>query len=230
MPELPYLPDIYPNNVGDEARGDFAPLIDTYGDPADTLNVFLHGLGNMFKQIDDISSDGPNDEPGWSQIFDLERAKTTWLPWVAQMVGYPVPIQPADQTFEDYDELQRQRIISRSSWTRGTVARLRIEILDHLDENQFVIINERTGGDPYRINVWVHEDDIITSEAEIRKAALDQKLAGLLMEFTLLVGSSTSPGNDYETLRAYNSTYQEVKNKFADYSEVLADPTQGGPT
>jgi hypothetical protein len=114
------LPDIYPNQIGDAAYQDFGPMIEIYGDPAGALLVYLAGIARMFKEVDDIASDGPNDEPGWSQIFDLTRAKTEWLPWMGQMVGYPVPDKPTDQTLEEYDANQRVRIITRSAYRRGT--------------------------------------------------------------------------------------------------------------
>jgi hypothetical protein len=92
------LPDIYPNSIGDEAVDDFQPIIKPYNDAQNSLAVYLRGLASMFKQIDDIARDGPDEEPGWSQVFDLTRAKTEWLPWVGQLLGYRVPIQSAGQT------------------------------------------------------------------------------------------------------------------------------------
>jgi hypothetical protein len=82
----PYLPDIYPNSIGDDAYEALKPIIDRWGDPDEFLWVYVHGIALMLKPIDDISRDGPNGEPGWSQIFDLERMKTGWLPWAGQIV------------------------------------------------------------------------------------------------------------------------------------------------
>src|SRR4051794_23476982 len=162
------LPDIYPNTIGDEAFADFQPLVDTYGDQSNALTTYLHGLGAMLKQVDDISKDGANGEPGWSQIFDLTRAKTEWLPWMGQLVGYAVPSQPSGQSLAAYDALQRERIISRSGYRRGTVALLVEVIKEHLGGSQSVILHERYGGDPYKIRVWVFNDQIVTSVAEVR--------------------------------------------------------------
>lgn len=212
------LPDIYPNQIGEQAYQDFGPMIETYGDPANALSVYLHGIARMFKEVDDIASDGPDDEPGWSQIFDLTRAKTEWLPWMGQMVGYPVPERPTDQTLEEYDANQRERIITRSAYNRGTVGMLRVVIQDQLAPPQRVIIRERYSNQPYWIKVWVYTDDILTSEAEVRRAAYSQKVAGLLMDFTTLHDPN------YEMLDATQNSYQIVFTKFASYQEVFDNP------
>lgn len=215
----PSLPNIYPNAIGDEAFGDFFPLVERYGDPSQVLETYLKGLGNMLKQIDDIAKDGSDDEPGWSQIFDLKKAKTEWLPWMGQLVGYPVPARPSGQTLEAYDAAQRERIITRSAYRRGTIALLVEVVQEQLSGSKSVIIHERNGGDPYVIKVWVFASQIATSEAEVRRAALDQKVAGLIMDFSVLSGL------DYNTLNASNLNYAEVGVDHPDYESVLMDPS-----
>lgn len=212
-----YLPNIYLDDIGDEAVGDFAPLIDTYGDPDEVLQTFLRGFARMLKDVDDISADGTNDEPGWSQVFDLSRAKTTWLAWMGQLVGYRVPRQPDTQSLEDYDTEQRDRMVTRNAWLRGTVSSITLAAQDHLYEPKRVIVQERIGG-PWVIRVSVMEIQVKTSEAELRSAVYADKVAGLLLEVNVLVG------NDYLTLRANNDDYAELKAKHATYESVLLDP------
>lgn len=212
------LPNIYPNKIGDEAYQDFGPLIELYGDPAGALTVYLNGLAGMFKEVDDISSDGANGEPGWSQIFDLVRAKTEWLPWMGQLVGYPVPDKPTDQTLAYYDANQRARITSRSSYKRGTVTMLRTVIQDQLVSPGRVIIHERYSNQAFWIKVWVYSDDITTSEPEVRRAAYSQKVAGLIMDF------ATLHDENYEMFDAVQFSYQIAFDKFADYQEAFDNP------
>jgi hypothetical protein len=217
------LPDIYPNTIGDEASYvDFAPIRDMYGDTDGALDTFLHGIALMYKQTDDISQDGPNDEPGWSQIFDLNRAKTEWLPWTGQLVGYPVPAQPSDQSLEDYDANQRERIITRSAYRRGEIDMLYDVINEQMNPPQRVTIDERTGGDAYAITVTVVSDDIKTSQAEVSRAAKAQKVAGLLMNVQFLSVTDKS----YDALRISAATYQGVFTDFPTYQEVFDDPSQ----
>src|SRR3954454_20425411 len=172
------IPDIYPNSIGDEAYDDFQPIIEMYGDPEGFLDLWLHAFGNMLKQVDDISKDGPNGEPGWSQIFDLARAKTEWLPWMGQLVGYAVPARPTGQSLADYDAQERGRITTRSAWRRGTTSAIRDFVQDQLNEPKRVVIQERVGGNPFQIKVWVYLDDIATSEAAIAATVSKLKMAG----------------------------------------------------
>jgi len=217
------LPDIYPNTIGDEACDiDFAPLRDMYGDPQNTLCIYLHGLGGMYKQVDDISKDGPNDEPGWSQIFDLTRAKTEWLPWTGQLVGYPVPARPSNQSLEEYDASQRERIITRSAYRRGEIEMLYDIIDEQLNPPKRLQIFERDGEDPYLITVYIITDDIATSQAEIRRAALSQKIAGLIMDIRFV----STTDKTYDALRYSTGNYQHVFDDFPTYQEVFDNPGQ----
>lgn len=213
------LPDIYPEDIGDEMYSDAMPLVDIFGDKDEHLWIYLHGLAAMLQPIEDICKDGDNGEPGWSQIFDLNRAKTSWLPWVGQLNGYQVPAKPASQTLAQYDAIQRQRIFTKRADTKGTTARLVDDIKDHLNPPARVLVSERYGGDAAQIRVWVYTSDIKTSQAEVQKAALSAKFAGLIMTFSVLPGTAS-----YNGLLAANATYQAVKTTFTDYTHVLTDP------
>lgn len=214
----PYLPDIYPNTIGEDAYDALAPVVARWGDPGEFLWVYVNGIALMLKQVDDISRDGPNGEPGWSQIFDLERMKTGWLPWAGQIVGYAVPSRPSGQSLASYDAEQRERMKTRASWRNGTNDILYDVIAEQLNDPKRVIIQNRVGGNANRINVWVYDDDIATSAAEVEKVARANKAIGLVMTFEVLVGG------DYETLLANSPTYQDVYTTFSSYSEVATHP------
>lgn len=216
----PYLPDIYPNRIGESGLEVVQPIIDWFGDPEGFLEVYINGIALMFKQVDDIARDGPNGEPGWSQIFDLVRAKTNWLPWMGQIVGYKVQTKAEFQTLEDYDAQERERMTTRSAWRNGTNGILYDVIREQLIDPKRVIIQNRAGGNANQINVWVYDEDIATSAAEVEKAARSQKALGLIMDFSVLTGEN------YESLRAANASYNTVFTKFADYNEVLVDPSK----
>jgi hypothetical protein len=222
--EPPVPVDPYPNDIGDEMYEEFRPLVDAYGDPNGHLHIYTHALGMMLKPVDDISKDGLDGEPGWSQIFDLTRAKTEWLPWMGQLVGYQVPTRPDGQSLSDYDEIQRERMVTRSSWLRGTVDSLKNAALDHLAPGTSasrVIVNERVAEDPWRIGVWVYASDIIAPEtaADVERAVRKVKLAELLLDFTVLTSDPT-----YALLDANSATYAIMKSKFVNYADVKTDP------
>lgn len=206
----------YPNSIGDEARLDFAPVIDMHGDPDETLNVYLHALAFMFKEVDDIAKDGPNGEPGWSQIFDLQRAKTEWLPWMAQFVGYVIPIKPAGQPAVEYDATQRERIVTKSNWLRGTVTSLTRAAEDHLNDPKRVIVQERWQGNPYHIRVLVYGSEVKTSQAQLTYAVLADKTAGLIMNIVFLTGRSW----DDLMISPYN-TWQTARDHYIDWADVF---------
>jgi hypothetical protein len=213
------LPDIYPNLIGDEAADDFLPISRPYDDAKHSLSVYLHALAAMFKPIDDIARDGPNEEPGWSQLFDLTRAKTEWLPWTGQLVGYTVPIQPAGQSFAAYDAEQRVNVTKFSTYRRGTVGMM-IDILKkQLNPPQRVLVTERYGGDPWQIRFWVYSADIRTSAAEITKAAVEAKFAGLLMSFSIL-----TTDNSYDVVNAKRASYQAALTAYTTYDPMYNTP------
>jgi hypothetical protein len=219
MSELdPYLPDIYPNTIGDDGFESLQPIVERFGDPQGILEVYMHGIAIMFKPIDDIARDGPNGEPGWSQIFDLERMKTNWLPWAGQIAGYPVPTRPSGESLASYDARQRERMVTRSAQRKGTNGILHDIVAEQLNDPKRVIIQNRVGGAANQIKVWVYASDIATTAALVEQAARSQKALGLIMEFGVLTGKN------YESLRAANATYQVVFTKFANYNEVLVNP------
>lgn len=224
-PEKPrYLPNIYFNESGDSVYEQSEPLVLMHGDPADTLWWYTHALGYMLKDIDDMSSDGPDGEPGWSQLFDLTRAKTHWLPWVGQLVGYQVPTQPAgmsDAQFAAWDAQQRERIFNRASVHRGSVDILVDVIRDHLNATQTVIVQERYGGDEAIIKIWVYASEVSTSQAALIQAALAEKAKGLILTVQFLTSTQ-----DYEILNASSASYTLMKGKFANYGEVLSNPSR----
>jgi len=221
---LNYPLGLYPNDVGDFLVEQYQPIIDKYGDPEMAARIYLMGLGWMLAEVNDLTKEGPDGEPGWSQLFDLTRAKTDWLPWIGQLVGYRVPPRPPDPTPGEllvYDQEQRERIVTRSSHRRGGVDILRDVIQEHLDDPKTVIIQERYSGRAAHIHVWVYADQIITSAAEVERAARSQKATGLIMTFTILTGTQ-----NYAALTANSASYAIATAKFANYSEMLSNPSK----
>jgi len=215
----PYIPEhIYPNTIGEEAYEALKPIVDVWGDEG-FLQVYVHALANMLKPVDDIARDGPNGEPGWSQIFDLTRMKTMWLPWAGQISGYQVPPRASSESLFTYDATQRNRINTRRAARKGTNEFLRELVMEQLQyPSTRVIIQNRVGGEANIIKVWVYEEDIRVSAEEVEKAARSAKAVGLMMEFGVLTGAN------YNLLRANNANYGTLKTKFTDYLDMYTDP------
>jgi hypothetical protein len=215
MDALQIVTQYFPN--GEELYDDLRPLIDVWGDPTNDLRVYSSALGLMLQPIDDMIKDGPNGEPGWSQILDLTRAKDEWLPWLGQWVGYQVPAKASTETQAAWSARERQRIVTRASNRRATVAMLREVVQEQLTGTKTVIIQERTTT-PHTISVYVYNSEIATSTALAQAAALSQKAYGLTMVFTVLTGAN------YNLLAASNASYTVMTGKHANYNSVLTNP------
>jgi len=204
-------------DVGEDLYSDLQPLVDTWGDPTDDLRVFCSALGLMLKPVDDISRDGPNGEPGWSQILDLTRAKDEWLKWLGQWAGYLVPDKATSEAQSVWSARERGRIVSRSANRRATIALLREIIQEHLTATKTVIIQERSA-DAHTLNVYVYNSEIVDSTAIVQAAALAAKAYGLILVYNVLTGAN------YTLLQASNASYTIMTGKHANYNSVLTNP------
>jgi hypothetical protein len=122
--------------VGERVYDILEPLAheDYYADWS--LNYYCGALGSNYQEMAELVEDGPNGEPGWSIIVDLERIPDKGLDWLAQFVGevFPEGISPADK---------RDRLRHATGWDRGTVAAIRAAARPWLTGTKTVIIEER---------------------------------------------------------------------------------------
>lgn len=210
--KLPDFAALYPKEVGNDLYDWFGPYIERWGDPGNHLWVYLHALGAMLQPIDDMVKDGPEGEPGWSQMLDLRRAKTEWLPWIGQWVGYTVPDQ-GKQPLAEYDPIQRDQIVCMAAHRRGSIDALYDAIEYHLNEPKTIIIHERTP-DPDHLDLFVLQSEIKTSLALVQQAALAAKAAGLLFTFQSVAGGT------YLEFKARNTIYSTLPPKFSSYTDL----------
>src|SRR5215472_11899420 len=82
-------------------------------DQAWAFLFYVQGISIMWDQIDELASDGPNGEPGWSILLDPNRCPDYALDWLGQFVGVQLS-----------DSLTRQEkidlIMARLGFQRGT--------------------------------------------------------------------------------------------------------------
>jgi hypothetical protein len=217
---VPSDPVVTPPTIGDELYEMFFPLLEIYGDASGHLYAMCIGLGSMLQPIDDIVGDGDNDEPGYSLLLDLNRVPDTWLPWLAQWVGYfvsPLPTSDAERT--EWSGRERRRTVTNSAHRRGTIARMVEEVQEHLQDTKTVIIHQRDTS-PHHMTLYYYTDELITTHAALNAAAQAQKAKGLIL---LVVGISKSSWN---TLVANQATWNVVKTKFGDWNEVVSNPSK----
>lgn len=101
------------------------------------LQTYLGGIGDiLFQEIEDLASDGPLGQAGWSSLLDLNRVPNKALPWLGQFIGVQLPagLTPADQ---------RVRIQNTDGWKRGTPAAIAAAPLPYLGGTKTVILRER---------------------------------------------------------------------------------------
>lgn len=208
---------LYPPMIAGELYESFQPLVDAYGDPNDHLWIYINGLGCMLQPIDDIARD-MDGHPGWGQLLDMSRAKTGWLPWLGQWVGYFVPKQPDNMTLTQWDTLQRKKLVCMAAHRRGSIAAFQEALEDHLVTNASILIHERLPDDNH-IQIYIYQDQIITTQALVTEAAFRAKAAGLLLDFNVITVHKS-----YLDMSAHNTIYSVLPPKYLDYSDLAFFP------
>lgn len=209
-----------PDAVGKELYQMFLPVVDAFGDNGDLLNM-CRGFGKMLQPIDNVAKDGPNGEPGYSQILDPERAPVEWLPWLGQWVGYFVTPQTSTETEAQWEVRERAYITKKSAHRRGTNARLIEEVQSYLnDPKQVFLWNRATTAHKMTLFYYTAQLKSGYTAADVNTAAQAQKAKGLLLTVTPL------SGGDWNTLTVNSATWNTVVSKFANWNEVAGNPAK----
>jgi hypothetical protein len=195
----PFATDVY---------AEIEPL--TYADASNAwaLRLYLDAIGTMFDEVETYGRDGPNGEPGWSILLDLNRAPTKALPWLGQFVGVNVPSTLDDAT-------ARSRIYDKHNFTRGTVAAIISGAQATLTGTKDVIVQERYTGDPYKL--WVGTRTSQTPDSAVTLAALmREKPAGILLTYQTITGQT------FDELLA-DGTFSHAYTTYATMQGLLMD-------
>jgi hypothetical protein len=170
------------------------------------LQTYLGAIGQMFQGMADIMEDGPNEEPGWSAIVDVDRCPSVGLPWLAQLVGGQLPEGATDANARAY-------IRARPGWGRGTRATMIAAIQFYLTGNKTVVIRERDSS-PYHFIVYTYTNETPNS-ALVNAVIARQKPAGLQYTYTVVAGGT------YGSLNAsYAASYNAMKAAFTTYNGI----------
>lgn len=189
-----------------ESMGPWAEQ-DTLDERYDLLG-YLEGVfgGSRLQDLIDIVRDGPNGEPGWSSVLDLERAPSEWLPWLAQLGGARV-LPGLD------DAGQRARIAGTDGMKRGSPGALRAAAQQYLTGNKYVILNERLGGNAWQLGIRSLDSET-PDPALVLNAINEQKPAGIVLSY------ATVPGQTYDALATAFDTYTDMEAAYATYSAL----------
>ena len=109
-------------------------------DASGQLIAWLSGIGQMFQSIDNLSHDGFDDDgnpaPGWSQLLDINRCPTRYLPWLAQFLGVRLNTNLRD-------DQQRYAIANPQGFGRGTATAIIAAVNQYLSPGFTATLIER---------------------------------------------------------------------------------------
>jgi len=176
------------------------------------LLAYIDAIGKMFQDGADLVQDGPNGEPGWSIILDVNRVPDNGLDWLGQLLGMKmyVGLTPAQK---------RQQIRDHASWQRGTAESIKAAIRLFLTGTQTVQIAERDTG-PYHFTATINAseapaDTSLTSPL-VTYVNTYAKPAGI--NWTLVVG--TAPPATYGFIYNRGDTYDTMYSSFQTYANI----------
>jgi len=178
------------------------------------LLAFIDALGGLFQDGADLVQDGPNGEPGWSIILDINRCKDEGLPWLGQLIGmhFYQGVTPSQM---------RQQIRDHTSWQRGTLASIVAAIRTFLTGTQTVQITERDTS-PYHFlaTIWAAEAPSDTSATSplVTYVNTFAKPAGVM--WTLAVNPGTPPATTYANIYTRGDTYSSIYTNFQTYGDI----------
>lgn len=142
------------------------------------LLLLCEAIGRLFQPVEDLVRD-QGDDPGWSQLVDIDRCPDAFLPWLAQLVGVQIDVGTSA-------DVQRERIRSTDGFRRGTLAAFKAAPLPHLTGSRRVFVEERAGS-AYRILVTTRADET-PDPAAVESALLEQKPAGIVLDYSTVSG------------------------------------------
>lgn len=177
-----------------------------------SLAYYCAAIAKMFDQVNGYASTQDDGAEGWGWILDPNRAPAEVLPWLGQFYGVQVP--------EGTPEGDARAMVSAArELKRGTPQAIKDEIAATLTGGKRVLLFERDGGNAYRIRVSTFTSE--TPDAAASEAALlRQKPAGIMYTFNQVTGG------DFNSLRDTHASFAALTTTYADFNEVLSNPTK----
>jgi len=175
------------------------------------LLAYLDAIGRMFQDGADLVQDGPNGEPGWSIVLDIDRIPDAGLDWLGQFIGQRFPVGMDAAT-------KRQQIRNHFSWARGTPANIIDAVRLYLTGTKTADIAERTGSAyHFTVTIWAAEAPASTADL-IAYVNTYAKPAGLW--WTLTVNPGTPPALLYSQIYNRGDTYLYLYNTFQTINDI----------
>ena len=155
-------------------------------------------LTSSMAEIDALVSD-TDSQDGWGPLFDPATCPARALAWLGQLIGVVIPAGTPESTARDM-------VTHPTGWARGTPTSVRGAAQIMLTGSRYVLLNERTGGDAYALEVVVYSGEL-TDLTALTAAVTAALPAGLSLTVTVLSGWTI---DEMETeTSAYDVAYVE---------------------
>jgi hypothetical protein len=198
--------------VGDRLYQALAPLAYDDDSQGQSLQALCDAVGAMFEQTAELVEPGPNGEPPWSAILDVDRAPAFALPWLGQLVGVTV-----DPTLDEAG--QRQQIRAETGMARGTPAAIVAAGQRYLTGTKTVLLIERDASvspahPAYGLRVLTRTDET-PDTAPVLAALTAAKPAGIVLSY------GTVDGQTWQELIDNYATWDDVITTFTSWQDVI---------
>ena len=198
--------------IGDRLYEMLAPLAYDDESQGNAVKVLCDAAGAMFEQVAQLVEPGPNGEPAWSVLLDIDRCPGYALPWLGQFVGVTV-----DTTLDEAG--QRRQIREEAGMKRGTSAAIAAAAQRYLTGTQTVIMVERDSSvapahPAYGLKVLTLTAETPDSAA-VLAALMAAKPAGIILEHDVVDGQT------WQQLIDNYATWGDVISAFGTWQDVI---------
>lgn len=167
--------------------------------------------GRLLQPVEDIVRDS-DTHPGWGVVMDPDNAPIDWLPWLAQFAGKRIRLGLPEAE-------QRARIRDTDGFDRGTPRALEAAAKQYLTGTKYALIQERFGGNAWRVNVVTLESETPDPGA-VLAALMEQKPAGIILTHNAVTGG------DFNTVTNTWPSFDYVVTVFLDFDELRNEPSK----
>lgn len=140
-------------------------------------------LGDMMYRVASPGFD-VNGDDGWSTVFNLDVTPAEFIPYLGQYVG--VRFDLLDISGLSPIQL-RDLVRAKPGQARGRPATIAAVASQYLTGTRRIVLNERAGGDPYRLAVYSYSSET-PDQARVLAALMSQKPAGIIMTYNVVDG------------------------------------------
>lgn len=198
------------NRVAQMLYDAFAPVAQADAGRGYPLLKYINAIAYMFEEVVEIALD-TDEGPGWSPLMDPDRIKFDHIGYLAQFLGERIPAS-LDENFA------RIRVRDTPRLWRGTPKAIQDAVRATLIGDQVVYHTERDTGSAWHYDITTYTSQTPSPDATER-AIKAQKPAGQIYSFNL------TNGGDFNVLRLEHDDFQDVKDTFATFADVRADPS-----